>query len=437
MKIGAGISIITPEVPMIMAGYSARSGNSKGTHDDLKARAISLSHNGQEIAIVVCDLLAVGDDLVAEIRGICEATLGIPASNIMISATHTHQGPMGLSKYLDDVYPPFLVRKVVEAITQAKKSQKEGTFRFVENSLKSVSQNRRDPEGPIEEVLKVLLATDKDDEVIASVMAYACHPTILENDNFLFSADFPGAANALLEKNLGGTSLFLQGTCGDLNPTWAAHDYSNVKLNGEIVGASALVAALESKQVGTDRRAVNLSWDMDTPQIYLNGSSIGEPTFKSLQKLVKVDRGFPENFENIDSDVAELEANLAADSSLANVKKIQPKLSELRSKRNLWRRPSPRKGPGSDELEIQVIQISKDCAFVGLPGEFLVEVGSEIQRRSPIKNTIVVGYANGYYEYFPLSQHFAEHGYEIGASRYVKGSTEKMIDASIELLKAL
>ncbi len=120
-----------------------------------------------------------------------------------------------------------------------------------------------------------------------------------------------------------------------------------------------------------------------------------------------------------------------------NVKSIQPKLSELRSRRNLWRRPNPRNIPGSDELEIQVIQISQDCAFVGLPGEFLVEVGKEIQRRSPIKNTIVVGYANGYYEYFPLSKHFAEHGYEIGASRYVKGSTEKMIDASIELLNAL
>ncbi|MSX62242.1 MAG: hypothetical protein F2762_02500 [Actinobacteria bacterium] len=437
MKIGAGVSIITPKSPMAMAGYSARHGNSTGTHDELKARAISLSLEGKEIAIVVCDLLAVGEDLVAEIRGICEATLGIPASNIMISATHTHQGPMGVSKYLDDTYPPFLVKKVVEAITQAKESQKNGKFRFVENNLTSVSQNRRNPEGPIEEVLKVLLATDQNDEVIASVMAYACHPTILENDNFLFSADFPGVANALLEKNLGGTSLFLQGTCGDLNPTWTAHDYANVKLNGEIVGASALVAALESMQVGTDRRAVNLSWSLDTPQTYFNGSSIGKPTFKSLQKLVKVDRGYPDNFENIDNDVSELEASLAADSSLMNVKSIQPKLSELRSRRNLWRRPNQRNIPGSDELEIQVIQISQDCAFVGLPGEFLVEVGKEIQRRSPIKNTIVVGYANGYYEYFPLSKHFAEHGYEIGASRYVKGSTEKMIDASIELLNAL
>jgi len=36
-----------------------------------------------------------------------------------------------------------------------------------------------------------------------------------------------------------------------------------------------------------------------------------------------------------------------------------------------------------------------------------------------------------------LSQHFEEHGYEVGASRYSKGSTEKMIDASIDLMKSL
>jgi hypothetical protein len=119
------------------------------------------------------------------------------------------------------------------------------------------------------------------------------------------------------------------------------------------------------------------------------------------------------------------------------VKKIQPKLSELRARRNLWRREGPRRGPGIDSLEIQAIRISSDCVFLGLPGEFLVEVGKEIQKRSPFTNTIVVGYANGYYEYFPLAQHFEEHGYEIGASRYSMGSTEKMIDASIDLMKSL
>jgi hypothetical protein len=437
MEIGAALTIITPEVPMTMAGYSARHGASHGTHDELKARALYVTHEGVEIALVVCDLLGMVDEVVTEIREECERALGIPAGNIMLSATHTHQGPAGLARYMDQVYPPFLVKQIVSAISKARDVSKEGVLRFVESELTTVSQNRRDPAGPIEDVLKVLVATNAENEVITSVMAYACHPTILENDNFLFSADFPGAANELMEKNLGGVSLFLQGTCGDINPTWSGHNYESVKLNGEIVGAAALRVALESLQAGTDRRAVNLSWGIDTPQTTLVGHLLATPNLKSEKVLVSVTRGYPEDFENIDADVEELEAELAKDSSFANVKKIQPKLSELRARRNLWRREGPRRGPGIDSLEIQAIRISSDCVFLGLPGEFLVEVGKEIQKRSPFANTIVVGYANGYYEYFPLSQHFEEHGYEIGASRYSKGSTEKMIDASIDLMNSL
>ena len=106
MEIGAALTIITPEVPMTMAGYSARHGASHGTHDELKARAIYFAHEGVEIALVVCDLLGMVDEVVTEIREECEKVLGIPAGNIMLSATHTHQGPAGLARYMDQVYPP-------------------------------------------------------------------------------------------------------------------------------------------------------------------------------------------------------------------------------------------------------------------------------------------------------------------------------------------
>jgi neutral ceramidase len=437
MKIGVGVTIITPQSPMLLAAYFDRVTPSVGTHDELKARTIYVSHDGVESAIIACDLLAIGNDVAADIRDLALQTLGIPGANIMVTATHTHQGPAGLSKYLDDVYPAFLTKQVVESIAMAQKSAQEGSFRFVESELKTVSQNRRDPEGPIEEVMKVLVATDTQSKVIASVMAYACHPTILESDNYHFSADFPGPANDLMERNLGGVSIYLQGMCGDINPTWTEHDQDGVKLNGEIVGATALRVALESLQLGTDRRSVNLSWGIDTPQINYVGHLLTAPGIRSAQRYVHVDRDYPTDLDTAQAEMASIAKQLEDDPSLANKKKLTPRLMELYGRDDMWKRKGPRRGPGSDDLEIQAIAISSDCVFLGLPGEFLVEVGSAIQARSPFKSTIIVGYANGYYEYFPLSKHFEEHGYEVGSSRYTQGSTEKIIDASIELLKSL
>ena len=138
MKIGVGVTIITPQSPMLMAGYFDRVTPSIGTHDELKARTIYISHDGVESAIIACDLLAIGNDVATDIRELALQTLGIPGANIMVTATHTHQGPAGLAKYLDDVYPAFLTKQVVESIAIAQKSAREGSVRLVEGELKTV-----------------------------------------------------------------------------------------------------------------------------------------------------------------------------------------------------------------------------------------------------------------------------------------------------------
>jgi hypothetical protein len=119
-------------------------------------------------------------------------------------------------------------------------------------------------------------------------------------------------------------------------------------------------------------------------------------------------------------------------------KKIhQPRLAFLKAKRYGWTHPNPRYQAGSDNLEIQAIRLSKDLVFLGLPGEYLVEVGEKIRSESPFKNTIIIGYANGYFDYFPLQKDFKEHGYEVGRSIYGEGSTEKVMQVAIDLLRNL
>jgi hypothetical protein len=180
-----------------------------------------------------------------------------------------------------------------------------------------------------------------------------------------------------------------------------------------------------------------LSWGIDTPQKEIAGSVIEVEEIKVKSEFITLVRQRPEDVEEDKDEIADLENKLRLDSSLKNKKIHQPRLAFLKAKRYGWTHPNPRYQAGSDNLEIQAIRLSKDLVFLGLPGEYLVEVGEKIRSESPFKNTIIIGYANGYFDYFPLQKDFKEHGYEVGRSIYGEGSTEKVMKVAIDLLHNL
>lgn len=425
---------ITPTKPMVMGGYGNRLDKSNGTHDPLFARAVYLYDGKQSALIVVCDLVAVGDDLTELLRADLSHVLDVAKANIMITATHTHAGPAAVRNLLDPDYTSFLISMVSKAGANAKANKQQVSLKLLQATVEGVSQNRRDPDGPLDENLDLLVAANSQGQAVSTIVSFSCHPTIMEYDNLNFSADFPGVAISLIEKNIGGIGVFIQGMCGDINPTWNAHTWESVEINGNIVGSAALAAAYKSKALGTDRYAVNLSWGIDTPQKEIAGSVIEVEEIEVKSHFVTLVRQRPENVEEDKDEIAELENKIKLDSSLANRKAHYPRLGFLKAKKYGWTHPNPRYQAGSDNLELQAIRLSRDLVLLGLPGEYLVEVGEEIRRKSPFKNTIIIGYANGYYDYFPLQKDFKEHGYEVGRSIYGEGSTEKVMHAAIELL---
>lgn len=435
-SVGAAKREITPKVSMTMGGYGLRTEKSTGVHDPLYVRSIYISDGASVALMVVCDLVAVGDDLVAIVRSAISEELKIPADRIMIAATHTHAGPAAVRNLLDPDYTKLLTESAVAASKEAASSARPASFASKWIDVEGVSQNRRDPQYPIKEGLDLLVAVDAEREVIASMVFYACHPTIMEFDNLEYSADFPGAAIKLIEENLGGHAIYLQGACGDINPTWSAHDWENVELNGKIVGSAALAAAYRALTLGISRFAVNLSWAIDTPQVPVLGSAIKESELQVASDFVTLVRQRPEDVEEDREEIADLEAKIKG-ADIGIRKRFQPRLTFLKAKRYGWTNPSPRYLPGSDNLEIQAIRLSEDLVILGLPGEYLIDVASVIESRSPFKQTLIVCYANGYFDYFPLAKDFKEHGYEVGRAIYGEGATERMVDSSLALLQRL
>ncbi len=72
---------------------------SQGVHDPLFARALVIANSedrAEAFAIVSVDVCGLDTEQSKAARAATEARTGIPASQIMIAATHTHSGPATL-----------------------------------------------------------------------------------------------------------------------------------------------------------------------------------------------------------------------------------------------------------------------------------------------------------------------------------------------------
>src|SRR5262245_22645862 len=93
LRAGAAAVVINPPEGTPLAGYYEPRG-SKTILDDLHSKALVLEEDGVKIALVVCDLISLPRHTVAEARRLVEQKTGIPGGHVMISATHTHTGPV-------------------------------------------------------------------------------------------------------------------------------------------------------------------------------------------------------------------------------------------------------------------------------------------------------------------------------------------------------
>ena len=135
-------------------------------------------------AIVVLDLLGMHPWMAAELRRRAHETLGIPEDAIVLSATHDHAAPVGLRSgmfsRLDEPLAETTVAACLEALTprrgnRARPGHDEGRR---DRRVDGVAMNRRDPDGPVDSTLRVLLL-DGEDGPVASLMNFACHATVL------------------------------------------------------------------------------------------------------------------------------------------------------------------------------------------------------------------------------------------------------------------
>lgn len=432
---GAATADLTPDGPVRRGGYGNRAEPATGVLDPLLARVLTLTRDGRTVAMVVCDLLGVSRRLVEPARALVAERHGIPADHVLVAATHTHAGPEGLFTDADRPYLERGAEAIAGAVGDALATRRPVGLKLAIRHLDSIGRNRRDHDGPLVRDLAVLLAAPPEAEPpVATVTAYACHATVLESDNLRISADFPGAANRFVEQALGGTSIYLQGACGDVNPVWMRHDAAEVARLGGIVGATTVRAAHELRPVGEHQQVVNLSWSEDLDAAPAEGRVL-EVDLAATQRIVELPRRVLGSADDLRAEAADLRAALAG-ADRDERRHLRPRLNRVEME--LVYQPYAPTEPGrTHKAEVQVLRLSPDVAVVGLPGEFFVEIGTEIAARAPFDHVLVAGYANNYLGYFPTAGEFDRHGYEVGCARFDPEAAELFVEAALDALHEL
>ena len=432
LRVGAAAVVITPPEGTPLAGYYSQRG-SKTVLDDIHAKAIVLEVGDTKAALVVCDLISLPRHVVTEARRQIEAATGIPGKHVMISATHTHTGPVlnresaldelvgatsDLGRRYTDELPERIAKAVADAHTKLAPARagtavgkEEGLgfnrrFRMKDGTV-SWNPAKRHPDivrpaGPIDPAVNVVYFDTPKNAPVATYVNFALHPDTVGGEGV--SADYPGVLARRLAEYRGPDMLtvFGNGCCGNINHrnvAWADGQKGPAEANriGTLLAAAVLRTTPDLKSVAADRlvvqsELVNLPLAPVTPDDVTRANDV--------VKRVK------------DSKTTFLE----------KVKAFQV-LDVAARKGKPW------------EVEVQVIAVGDQLAWVSLPGEIFVELGLAIKAASPYPNTLIAELANGSIGYVPNRPAYAEGNYEVVSARVAEGAGEQLVEVATRLLK--
>ena len=94
MLVGVSAIDITPEGPILLAGYGGRKSESEGILQPLKAKALAFGSDSEGPSILITvDLIGIQYYMTKEVARRLSDKIGVDPSRLVISASHTHTGP--------------------------------------------------------------------------------------------------------------------------------------------------------------------------------------------------------------------------------------------------------------------------------------------------------------------------------------------------------
>jgi hypothetical protein len=296
-----------------------------------------------------------------------------------------------------------------------------------------------DPGGVVDRTLTVVRLDGDDDRPVATIVHYACHPIILGADNEFVTPEYPGIVKRIVEAELGGRCLFVQGACGDVGPREIfVPELSVYRRLGAMLGHEAAAVALRAswrRHRQRPREGEPSAW---IASFEYEADPEPDGVVATARELIPMplrdDLGDAAEW----SREAERREDEAYAARAAGAPHTEVRELTVRTKFARMRAERGRALDGLDTYRLLVHALRLGpVALVGMPVELFTEIGTGIREASPFGTTLVSGYWNGYRNYLPTDAERERGGYEIDISPFRPGADALVSAAAGRVLAAL
>jgi hypothetical protein len=401
--------------------------NMLGVLDPIFVRTLVLDNGSTRAALVSVDAGSVSNDLYSKVSVRAAQELNIPATHLMISATHTHSVPFQAAANTEEKIMQGL-RESVARLQPARIAWGTG------QSWINVNRDRVDPvtnrwwegpnyEGTSDKTVAVVRVETAAGRPIAVYYNYAVH-AVLTGTLDKISGDIPGATSRYVEASLGGdaVALWSSGAAGDQNPLYFNQTYElrEIRIADYAKRGEDISNAMPPGGTGMDRNNPRVALLMKQ-QEQLNeamGQMLGEEILHVMR----------ESLEKSPPD--------------ATIRGAESRVTcPARRRTDTGRAGNPGTYVEGGEVSIRLGALRIGDIYIGaVDGEVYNAIAQRLKRESPFKHTLMSTLTNGSAPtgYIPSDDAYGRNVFTVLSSRLMPGCAEaKIVDGLVELMRGL
>jgi neutral ceramidase len=427
LSVGFSVIDITPPTGLYMCG-SLDPRTNQGMLDPLQIRTMVVESQGRKVAIVGADIIGLPRSFVDPVIAAIASQTDIPAQAIIVSASHTHNGPYTQERLyshsvIDSDYLETLSVKLIASVVEANAALQPATVhigrslvhhgqhhRRVLNKKDGKAMNTWMPAalndldvcpqilgsvGPIDPELWVLRFDDLEGNPLGIFFNLSLHANA--RGTLLWSADYPGVVAAHVRATLGEhvITVYTPGACADINPVRGSGDDAWQAV-ADNIAEQTLDAARRARPLPTPVVINSIRRDISVPR--------RDPATQPPEAIERLNWG----------------------GKGGRTDHFAPRLEQLRTL------------PKMTTVPVSALHIGP-FAIATNPGELFVEHGLHIKAGSPFPHTVVAELTNDSIGYQPTRRAFELQGYEtlVGANQISMEGIETIVDTATALLNSL
>lgn len=403
IQIAQAVVDITPQHPVYFRGHAMRSEQSQGVHDALQAEFMWLHIDEVYLLFMNADLGGLDYPLVHEVKQRICAKLPIEKERIILSASHTHSGPLLLTRNTnqphDPIYRQYVIDTMVEgALHGFDDFQEVHQVVYTKGESQGYYGNRNDKEQYGDQVIYVIKFLDAQGEALGVFVNLSCHCTILSPMEYTISGDLIGGLRRELTNIYGVTPIVTNGNAGDMSNRLYRKGNDYAALSETVSGIVQQIQQFPPFQ-----------------PLYISNPQVRTFTYHVA---------YPTDKQSLKKRVEDYQLKLAGTKDFEERKWILSEINGFQHKLSF------------DEtildFETTILRLH-DLEIVAVPCELVSAFGRQIKKSSTAPLCIVWGYANGQTTYVVEASGF-QGGHDGISTCLLKGQAEEYVAKIIQNL---